>query len=150
MSSHFQNLVRGPVEVMQKFSVFLRLFGFFCFGFLFFGFLFFFCWQIAFVAFYWRKYLLRKIIINKILLILLFLTAKKLGSSIPETKSYVGFRKICRDCKTNFNKSTFTRKFRKEIYCKSTFLNFQKTYVTPQKLEKVSKTVKFFLKFAVV
>ena len=74
----------------------------------------------------------------------MFLTAKKLGSSIPGTKSYVGFRKICRDCKTNFNKSAFTRKFRKEIYCKSTFLNFQKTYVTPQQLEKVSKTVKFF------
>ena len=136
MSSHFQNLVRGPVEVMQKFSVFLRLFGFFCFGFLFFGFLFFFCWQIAFVAFYWRKYLLRKIIINKILLILLFLTAKKLGSSIPETKSYVGFRKICRDCKTNFNKSTITKNSEKRSIVRVLFWIFRKRMLLPRSWKK--------------
>ena len=44
----------------------------------------------------------------------------------------------------NFSKSNFTRKFKKEIYRKSAFQDFQKTYVTPQYLEKISKTVKSF------
>ena len=34
-------------------------------------------------------------------------------------KQKVGFPKLWRDCKINFSK--YARKFRKEIYCKSTF-----------------------------
>ena len=64
-------------------------------------------------------------------------------SQKQKQKVKLGCPKIC-DCKTNFSKSIFTRKYRIEIYRKSTFRNFWETYVTPQYLEKVSKFVKDF------
>ena len=79
-----------------------------------------------------------------ILSISLFLIAKKHGRSIRETKILVGFPNIWHDCKINFGRSTFTRKFRIEIWNKSTFRNIWETYITPQYLENVSKIVKKF------
>ena len=54
----------------------------------------------------------------------------------PKQKIKLGIQRI------NLSKSTFTRKFRIEIYRMSTFWNFLKTYVTPQYLDKVRKIVK--------
>ena len=49
----------------------------------------------------------------------------------------------------NFRKSTFTRKFRIDIYRKGAFRNFLKMYVNPHYLEKVSKIEKMYFKFDV-